>query len=284
MPERPDLEYVVPILSERLVGRGVASAEALNPVVMRVAVLGDGPSQLLGASVEAVTRRAHFVVFTLSGELDLVVHPMLAGRFELQEGSARRRKDTAFVLGIGDGQELRYRDDVQMGKVYIVPRVDADRVIPGFASVGIDVLSRAFTFKAFSALARQRRDQVKVFLMDKSALDALGNAYADEVLFEAGLHPKARVRELSEEQLEGLHKAIKAVLRQARDTIARRQPELSEKVRDFLKVRNRKGQPCPRCGTKIRAAGVHGHDAFFCPTCQPDVKGRGFVDWRKLKR
>jgi formamidopyrimidine-DNA glycosylase len=284
MPERPDLEYVVPILSERLVGRSVASAEVLNPVVMRVAVLGDGPGQLVGATIEAVTRRAHWVVFTLSGELDLVVHPMLAGRFELLEGAVRRRKDIAFILGVGEAQELRYRDDVQMGKVYIVPRADAEAVIPGFGTVGVDVLSRAFTLKAFSALAKTRRDQVKVFLMDKSALDALGNAYADEVLFEAGLHPKLRVRELSEDQLKDLHKAIKKVLRHARDTVARRQPELSEKVRDFLKVRNRKGEPCPRCGTKIRAAGVHGHDAFFCPSCQPDTKGRGFVDWRKLKR
>jgi formamidopyrimidine-DNA glycosylase len=71
------------------------------------------------------------------------------------------------------------------------------------------------------------------------------------------------------------------VVRVARDEIARREPPLDEKLRDFLKVRNRAGEPCPRCGETIRAAGVHGHDAFFCPICQPDVKGKGLVDWRK---
>src|SRR5205085_10347176 len=135
---------------------------------------------------------------------------------------------------------------------------------------GLDVLDpRAFSREAFRELAGRRRDQAKVFLMDKAALDSLGNAYADEVLWEARIHPKTRVRALAAEEVDRLHDAIARVLGEARGEIARRGPALDEKVRDFLKVRGRPGEPCPRCGAKIRPAAVLAHDALFCPACPP---------------
>src|SRR5690606_20636172 len=111
-------------------------------------------------------------------------------------------------------------DDVQMGKVYVVPKGDFSAV-PGFDEVGLDVLDpEAFTLEAFTRLARGRRDQVRVFLMDKGALDCLGNAYADEVLFAAGVHPKTWVRSLTEDDLARLHRAIGQVVRDASARIA----------------------------------------------------------------
>lgn len=266
------------------IDRNVVEATVRNPVVMRVAVEGRFDDLMPGRTIQEVTRRAHFVVFTLSGPDDLVVSPMLAGRFVLCEPKKRLTKDTAVVLDLDDGTQLRYRDDVQMGKVYLVPRAKADTVIPGFSPIGVDVLSKAFTVAALTKLTKKRRDQVKVFLKDKKALDALGNAYADEVLWAAGIHPKTRCNKLTPEQVAMLHGAIVSVLTEARDIVRERAEPIDVKVRDFLRVRNRKGKPCPTCQTKIRAAGVHGHDAFFCPTCQPDGTGRGFVDWSRLKR
>jgi formamidopyrimidine-DNA glycosylase len=190
----------------------------------------------------------------------------------------------AFTLLFEDGRELRYRDDVQMGKAYVI-EAGQRRNVPGLESVGVDVLdAKKFTRAAFRALAKTRRDQVKVFLMDKSALDALGNAYADEALFEARIHPKTFVRSLSLPEVDRLHDAIVTVIAEASAEVARRAPPLDEKVRDFLKVRNRHGKPCPRCGSTIRKAGVHGHDAFFCPTCQPDERGSSIVDFRAALR
>jgi len=169
-----------------------------------------------------------------------------------------------------------------MGKVYVLPRGAWD-LVPGLSRVGVDVLDpAAFTPDSLRALLRGRREQAKTFLMDKSALDALGNAYADEVLWEARIHPKIPVNRLAGEQIGILHAAIVRVLGAAAATIAERRPPLDEKLRDFLAVRGHKGQPCPRCGTKVRTAGVNGHDAFFCPECQRDVSGRGIVDWRKV--
>lgn len=286
MPERPDLEHQVPILDRELGGRTITGVQVGLPVVLRVAVPGRIAELLPGHRFTGARRQLHFVRLALdppagADPLELVVHPMLAGRFQLCRPSDRMPKDCGLAFTLDDGRQLRYRDSEQMGKVYLVPR-DRPELVPGLQPVGVDVLDpSAFTLAVFRALCKKRRDQVKLFLMDKAVLDSFGNCYADEALFAAGIHPKARVAELSPEQTQRLHGAMVQVLTEANAHIARANPPLEDKLRDFVKVRNRAGEPCPVCGSTVRAAGVLGHDAFFCPQCQPDQKGRGFVDWRK---
>jgi formamidopyrimidine-DNA glycosylase len=284
MPERPDLEYVVPILNRETAGLRIEAVAVRKPVVVRLTVAGTPEGLLVGRRIEAVERRGHFFLFRLDGEraLDIAVNPMLAGRFSLDPGRSRTRADVAVALSLSDGRVLRYRDEVQMGKVYVVDKARWDKV-PGLQSVGADVLDpTAFSPESLTALARARRDQVKVFLMDKSAIDAFGNAYADEVLWEARIHPKKMARSLNAEELERLHGAMVGVMHRACKTIRERRPAIDEKLRDFLNVRGRAGEPCARCGTKLRRARVRADDAIFCPQCQPDDRGTSIVDWRTL--
>ena len=278
MAERPDLEYVVPILQARLRDQRITAVKVQKPIVLRVAVRGDAQSLLQEQVFCSVERRAHFVLFGFQDPpLQMIVSPMLAGRFLFADGKLPR--DTAVSWSLANGETLVYRDDVQMGKVYIIER-GAWQLVPGLAKVGVDVLSPAFTPEMLRTLAKKRRDQVRVFLMDKSALDAFGNAYADEALWEAKLHPKTMVNKLTPDDLDRLHAAIVKVMRESVDTILTRKPPLDEKLRDFLKVRNRHNEKCPRCGDTIRRAGVHGHDTFFCPSCQPETRKTGIVSWK----
>jgi len=284
MPERPDLDYVVPILNAELSGQVITGVRVKKPVVWRIAVPGSPEQLLIGRKFRGVRRRAHFVLFAFedAAEIEMVVSPMLAGRFVVAPARARSPGDLAVAFGFSDGRELRYRDDVQMGKVYVIAK-GAWQQVPGLATIGVDVLNEAlFTRDVLRALARPRRDQVKVFLMDKSALDAMGNAYADEVLWEARLHPKRMVRSLSDDELNRLHDAIVTVLGSAAALIRDRRPPTDEKLRDFLNVRGRSGQPCVRCSAKLRTARVHADDAVFCPQCQVDTRRNVFVDWRKV--
>lgn len=277
MPELPDLLHVLARLREALLGRHVTAERLREPVILRCLVHGN-LSLLLGRPLADVLRRAHFLVFRFDG-LDLAVNPMLAGRFKMAGPGARDEAALAFALTFGD-TELRYLDDKKMGKAYLAPEGDWGG-IPGLGEVGVDVLSPQFTPERFASLLRHRRDQVRAFLLDKRALDSLGNAYADEVLFEARIHPKTFCRSLSREDAVRLHAAIVRVMTEAVAEVARRGEPIEVKVRDFLKVRLK--DTCPRCGSKIRKAGVRGMDAYFCPRCQPATRS-GLVDWTKTPR
>ncbi len=275
MPELPDLLYVMGVLRPALVGRTVAAARLTAPVVLRSLVKGD-LSLLAGRTLDELLRRGHFLVFRF-GDLDLAVNPMLAGRFKLTEPAARLEATAAFVLTFETGPDLRYLDDKKMGKAYLLP-AGAWKGVPGMEGGGLDVLSPDFTLERFRERLRGRRDQVRAFVMDKRALDSLGNAYADEVLFEAGIHPKTWCRSLKAEDAGRLHAAIVTVMRAAAQEVESRHEPIEVKVRDFLQVRRK--TICPRCGAKVRKAGVRGMDSYFCPRCQPETRP-GLVDWRK---
>jgi formamidopyrimidine-DNA glycosylase len=277
MPELPDLLYILARLRERLLGRTVTSERVREPVVLRFTVRGN-LSLLLGRALADVFRKSHFLVFRFDG-LDLAVNPMLAGRFRLSEPGAADEGTLCFALGFGD-VELRYLDDKKMGKAYLIANEDW-RAIPGLQTGGVDILSPEFSRERFVSLLKRRRDQVRVFLLDKKALDSLGNAYADEVLFEAGIHPKTFCRSLSHDEGVRLHEAIVKVMQDAVAEVAGRAEPIDVKVRDFLKVRRK--DVCPRCGSKLRTAGVKGMDSWFCPHCQP-ARRPGFVDWTRTEK
>jgi formamidopyrimidine-DNA glycosylase len=292
MPELPDLLHILSHLRERLLGRSVAHERVREPVVLRSTVTGN-LSLLLGRVLLDVVRQAHFLVLRFEG-LDLAINPMLAGRFRFAAPGDKDEAALAFAIGFHargesaapvDPQrpcdlELRYLDDKKMGKAYLTAPGDWT-AIPGVEGVGVDILSPHFTAERLVSLLKHRRDQVRVFLLDKHALDSLGNAYADEVLFEARIHPKTWCRSLSHDDAVRLHAAIGNVMRAAVAEVARRAEPIEVKVRDFLKVRMK--AVCPRCGAKIRKAGVRAMDAYFWPICQPATRP-GFVDWTKTGR
>jgi len=275
MPELPDLLHIQAKLEERLRGRKVIGERLTSPVILRCLVRGN-LSLLLGRPLDEIRRRSHFLVFRFEG-LDLAVNPMLAGRFRLASPEDKDEASLAFALGFEGAGELRYLDDKSMGKAYLAAAGDWN-AIPGLNAGGIDILSPQFTRERFVSLLKHRRDQVRAFLLDKKALDSLGNAYADEVLFAAGIHPKTWCRTLSHEDAVRLHDAIVEVMNHAVAEVARRDEPIEVKVRDFLKVRMK--DQCPRCGAKLRRAGVRGMDAYFCPHCQPATRS-ALVDWTK---
>ncbi|HWT80854.1 MAG TPA: DNA-formamidopyrimidine glycosylase family protein [Candidatus Methylomirabilis sp.] len=285
MPELPDLEYIVSVLDQAVRGRRIHQVRIKNPIVLRLAVRGTLEDICLGQAFGRCWRHGHFVVLEIGEAHELIVNPMLAGRFRLCSEEEKAERSLCLAFGL-PGQELRYLDDKQMGKVYLVPSGDR-QVVPGFEKVGLEPLSPNFVLERLREIIRPRRDQVRTFLLDKTAVAAIGNAYADEILWAAHLHPKTGCQGLADEDIAGLYGAIRDVLEAAVREVARRKEPIDVKVRDFLRVRNRKGLPCPVCGTAVRVEGVRGHDAFYCPTCQPNrpearLGRRQLVDWTRL--
>jgi formamidopyrimidine-DNA glycosylase len=287
VPELPDLVHVETKLRAALIGRQIQSARTGDPTVLRLMVTDKFPDVLVGRKFASVDRRGHVTCLGLDGNLTLAINCMLVGKFQLAAPEARTAKATALALLLAPrpGQsdpplELRYVDDQRMGKVYVVPG-DKLGEVPVLGKLGVDIISDAFTLDLFRKIAKRRRDQVRQFLMDKTALASIGNAYADEILFAAKLHPKTFTSKLAPADIDRLYQAIRDVTFQAIAEIARRDEPVDVKVRDFLSVRGRAGQPCPTCHTTLREVRVGDGDACFCPQCQPATRNL-FVDWSKL--
>ncbi len=202
---------------------------------------------------------------------------MLTGKFQYAEKQKKPIRFTCFSLHLDNGHTLNYADDKHMGKVYLTTP-DLFGNIPGFATQGIDILSKKFTESGFTKLISKSRQQVRVFIMDQSKLSAIGNAYADEILFDAGLHPKTTCNKLKEPERKRLFQSIYKIMRWGIKAVEKADLPIETKVRDHVKARNRKGEPCPNCGDKIRRASVLGYDSFFCPRCQPAV-GKQTIPW-----
>jgi formamidopyrimidine-DNA glycosylase len=269
VPELPDLEYIVKKLRPRVAGRTVTEVIVREPIVLRMLLPGAGgfAEALPGRRIEGLDRRGPFLHFALSGEADLIVHCMLAGRLQIAAKKDKAVTHLCFSAALDNGEWLRYGDENRMGKVYLTAAGSYDS-IPGYGGQGIDILSPEFTLEKFESLIKGRRHQARVFLMDQAALSAIGNAYADEILFAAHIHPKTPCNSLSADQRRAFFESIRSVMAWGIAEVEKAGQPIEVKVRDHMKVRNRRDQPCPVCGTTIRRAGVLGYDSFFCPQCQ----------------
>jgi formamidopyrimidine-DNA glycosylase len=272
VPELPDLTIVAEELTARATGRTVAEATAPTPILMRAT-----PAELealTGSAVGRTTRRGKFLVlrFERDGEPFrlLAANAMLAGRFWLLDRAERVRARTGLRIRFDDGGELRYVDREMLGKLYLVAPDDLDS-IPGWAEMGPDADDPALTLDAFRARIRRHPGELKPLLRNSRFVAGIGNAYSDEILWEARLAPFRRRSSLTDAQVGDLYAAMRRVLADAvvrlRELVP---PNIETQHREFLKVHLRGGEPCPRCGRELRQIG--GREATtFCRTCQPPI-------------
>ena len=280
MPELPDLLHMQKYLATHVCGKTVTAVRIKQPIVLRILIDRHIEKLLLGNSITEVTLRGPFIRFALSDGLDLVMNLMLAGKIQHQHVGEKPEGYLCFSLSLADGSILNFCDEQLMVKAYLVPN-GSYAIIPQYEHQGMDILSEEFTLERFSALAtKHSRKQVRTFINDHTILSAIGNAYADEILFDAKIHPKTFVTRLSPAEIETLYSSILSVIAWGTREVEKAQQPIHVKVRDHLKVRNRRGQPCPRCATTIRREGVRGYDVFFCPNCQPASR-KLFIQWRQ---
>ena len=270
MPETPDLVVVQEVLNRRVVGERITAVEVLRPIVLRVLVPEDTAEGLLvGRTLTRVERAGKFLSFALDDGGWLVVNFMLAGHLRLCPPADRRLSRDYIILRLDNGMDLRYHDEKGMGKVYLT----RDRaLVPAWSEMGRDVLDPGWTPEAFIEGLRAYRGEIKGILTDGRLVAGIGNAYADEILFRAGIYPFRKRTSLSAAEQRTLYDAMLAVMQEAIGVLRERMGEdTSLKVRDFLQVHNKKGQPCPRCGQPIAEVKVAQRATNFCRHCQPGM-------------
>ncbi len=250
----------------------IVGARVLHPFVLRSLAAGDFPADIAGRALTAVSRYGKTLTLALSGDRYLVVIPMLTGRLQLASPGERVTKDTVLVLTLSIAHtELRYRDDRQMGMLYYA-REDQLPSIPRLEETGPDVLDQPLDQDAFAGKLRAFHGEIKGILTRGALAAGIGNAYADEVLFVAGIYPFRRRRDLSPQEVARLHSAVYSVTSEAvsvlRDLMG---DQVHLKPRDWLHVHNKGGQPCPRCGGRISQITANHRITSYCRNCQPGL-------------
>lgn len=271
MPEAPELQVVVEVLGRVLPGQSVVQARVLRPTVLRALTAGQFAEDIVGRAFQSVSRHGKSLTFALSGERLLVIFPMLTGGLRHCPPSERVLKSTAFVLSLSSGMELRYFDERQMGMAYYLSPGQAGEV-RRMEEQGPDVFDQPLPYEEFLARLKPFRGEIKGVLTRGHVVSGIGNAYADEVLFEAGIFPFRKRSRLTDEELGRLHAAVYSAPRAALEVLRQRMgDQVHLKLRDFLKVHGKGAKPCPRCGGRITSITANQRLTNYCRHCQPGM-------------
>lgn len=279
MPELPELEVVREVLQRRLVGRSIADVEVLppgGPIVVRDLTHLGFQETLVGGRLVSITRRGKFLIFlfqTGGRQLFLALNPKLTGRLQLAEPVDKRLARTDVVFSFTDGKQVRYIDPKQMGQLYLTEDLKS---VPGYAGLGPEPFETSLG--EFRERLKPYRGEIKGILIRGEFIAGIGNAYADEILWAARLHPFRKRTQLTAEEVERLYTALQTTLKDAIETIrAGMQENIHLEPRDFLAIHMKTGKPCPRCGTPISLIGANQRMTNFCRTCQLGglIKGMG---------
>ncbi|MEK7403939.1 MAG: bifunctional DNA-formamidopyrimidine glycosylase/DNA-(apurinic or apyrimidinic site) lyase [Acidobacteriota bacterium] len=260
MPELPEVETIARALAPRLRGRRILQARFFSPLI----VAGrpkDIRTRIEGRTIRGLRRRGKFLLIEFDDGPALTIHLGMTGAL-LWDGTPGPHTRALFTL---DGGRLVYDDIRQFGRI----ASGAGRL----ARLGPEPLD--ISAAELAALLARRRGRIKPLLLDQRFLAGLGNIYADEILFRAGIHPRAVAARLSAARVRRLHKAMREVLQAA---IADRGSSISDYVdadgrqgsyQLKHRVYRKTGQPCPVCQAKIKRVVVAGRGTHYCPRCQP---------------
>src|SRR5579864_3433872 len=268
MPELPEVETIARGLDKRVAGDVVESVwigRKKEPLKSPAAQLA---STLEHSRITSVRRMGKHIVFDLNrtqAPAQWIVHLGMTGRLQVCEPQAEIVKHTHAILKLASGRELRFVDPRRFGRLSVATSA-------GFDATGIEPLE--IDLQSFIALFHGRKTPIKSALLNQKLLRGVGNIYADESLFRAGIRPRRRAASISREKMQKLHSAIKEVLREA---IALGGSSVSDYVNadgeeGFFqlehRVYGRENEPCLVCKTPIKRVVIAGRSSHYCPKCQ----------------
>ena len=280
MPELPEVETVVRDLRPQLSGRTIASVQLTRDPLIRGRLIRYPSAttfvrRLRGRTIRSVERRGKYIVMPLDQDSDrLVVHLGMTGHLRVWEPEETPVKHTHVRVLLDTGLELRYDDQRQFGRLLLGKQDElvAARAFP--ARLGPEPIHGDLTEAEFDRLVRGRRRPVKSALLDQSFLAGVGNIYADEACFRAGIRPSRWTHQLTLRERRALYSAIQEVLE---NSIAARGSSIINYVDAFglrgsnqekLLVYGRAGEPCLTCGTPLQGTRLAGRGTVYCRKCQ----------------
>jgi formamidopyrimidine-DNA glycosylase len=274
MPELPEVETYIQDLAPMLAGRRVVGAEILWPRIVAAPPADIFVQQILGEEFAHFARRGKYMLLGMKSGQTLIVHLRMTGHLFVHPAAVAPDKHTHAVLDLDDGRRLHYQDARKFGRLWLVNNPQTV-----LATLGPEPLDNEFTAEILGQRLAGRNAAIKSLLLDQKVVAGVGNIYADEALFLAGIHPERRGADLNSEEATRLHEAIRSILAMA---IAQQGSTLgTSSVQNYLRpngqwgtfqeehnVYRRAGQPCRRCGAPVVRVVIAQRSAHYCPACQ----------------
>lgn len=279
MPELPEVETVRRILDAQICGRRIAALTAQRPEVLAHPAAAEFCRAVEGARFRALGRRGKYLLLPLDTGDEIILHLRMTGQLLATPAEYPPCKHTHVIFDLDDGSQLRFIDARRFGRLWLRRAGEADD-FSGLGKLGPEPLDPDIDDETLQAAMGKRRAAIKACLLDQAAVAGIGNIYADESLFEAGIRPGRAACTLSAAEWRALAAAIPRVLRRALEG-DRMTPEeylagAAQWYREesFFHVYGRAGSPCPRCGATLLRAVIGGRGSVYCPACQKDAPQR----------
>ena len=258
MPELPEVEHAARVLRAATVGRRVLALRLLHPALRR-RVRPAALAAIAGSRVERVERRGKHQLLVLDSGAVVHVHFRMAGDWLVERGDDALPRHARAVLDLDDGARVTLVDPRMLSTV----GVHLDGRVP-LPPLGPEPDDPALDAASLRALLRSRRGPIKPVLLDQRILSGVGNIYAAEALWIARIAPDARAASLSAARVARLLDGVREALRRGGEAPGR----YADGSGGALRVYGREGEPCPRCGARIRRVVQAGRSTYYCPVCQ----------------
>ena len=281
MPELPEVETIRRQLAPHVEGRLVERMQVHDPRWCEPAPPADLEQAVADRRVEALERRGKYLDWRLAGDVHVVMHLRMTGNL-LRVGADEDVVDRPHLrarIALDDGSRVLFVDQRRFGTGVVL---FGDRARDDYfeARLGVEPLDPGFTGDALHAMASGRRAPVKAFLLTQERIAGVGNIYADEALFRAGIHPLRPAGSLNRRQLAALRDGVVESLEAGIDARGatiddfRHTDGARGSFQDRFLVHRREGEPCPRCGRAIVKLRAAGRGTYVCEGCQPRPRPR----------
>src|SRR5581483_10941743 len=256
----------------RIVGRRIVGVDVLEPR-LRTRVGEDFASALTGKTIAAVSRRAKYILIDLDDGSVWMTHLGMSGKLIWVNAGRRREKHDHIIVKLDGGNELRYHDPRRFGLSLVTTRAELGS-LPHIKTLGPEPLDGEFNADYLYGATRGSRRKIRDLLIDQTTVAGLGNIYANEILFHAGVRPTARAWKLRRSEVERVAKLTPKILREAIRWCGTSFSDYRDADNQYgnfqkhLRVYDREREKCRACGASIKRVAVGNRSAFYCPRCQ----------------
>lgn len=274
MPELPEVETVKNVLKKKIVGLTIKSVTIHHPKMIKGIDVEDFSTNLVGQTINNITRRGKYIIFQMS-DWFMLSHLRMEGKFfHGKDVEFAREKHIHARFDLSDGSVLVYEDVRKFGTFHLYALgIDLEKTAP-FLVLGPEPWDTDFNIENFSKQIKGKKTPIKSLLLSQKLITGLGNIYVDEVLFASNVHPSKASNTLTKAEITAIIKHTRDILKHAikhKGTTIKTFTSahgFEGMYQEFLKVHTKKDEPCPTCETTILKTKVGGRGTYYCPTCQ----------------